>query len=91
MFLVEHHHSGEYMALRANHGGYLVGEDDGRFHSNGSFEESKWRIEHVGGGAVALKAHNTSWFLGISMFGHVERVDSESYDRCHFKMEVMID
>ena len=48
-------------------------------------------IEYVSGGAVALKPYNTSWFLGISMVGNPEPISSETYDRCHFKMEVMLE
>lgn len=79
---------GEHYALRnVRSGEWLHARDDGTFTAEGS-QDSKFTIEHVRDGAVSIKAINTSWYLGISVFGHVEPIDSQTYDRAHWKVEV---
>ena len=69
-------------------GGWLQVFEDGTFAATGqSPEDSRFTIDQTRDGAISLKGHNTSWFLGISMFGHVEAIDSETYDRAHWKVE----
>ena len=40
---------------------------------------------------MALKAHNVSWYLGVSVFGGAEAVEVLGSDRCHFRVDVDVD
>ena len=68
-----------------------MAEADGSFHARGSRHHSSWHMETVRDGGVSLKAHNVSWYLGISMFGHAEAVEHHRHDRCHFRVELDVD
>lgn len=81
--------SEEYVGIKNTHTGHFIkAEEDGKFNARGEHHHSKMHIEHVRDGCVSVKAHNTSWYIGVSMFGHVEPIDREGYDRCHWKVEI---
>ena len=65
--------------------------DDGKFVLREHRQHSKWHIEHVRDGFVSIKAHNTSWFIGVSMFGNPEPINSESSERAHWRFELNTD
>ena len=79
---------GHHCRLKAHHGGFLASEEDQTYNANGG-PHHLWKIEHVRDGHVAIKGHNVSWWYGISMFGHNEAIDAESYDRCHWRVELV--
>jgi hypothetical protein len=82
--------SEEYSGLRNIHSGrWLHAHEDGTFNAEGTQASSRFHIESTRDGGVSIKAHNTSWYLGVSMFGHIEPIDSEQYDRAHWKAEVI--
>ena len=82
---------GDRIHLRSHHGGYLAAHGDGSFNARGERHHSHWHAERAGDGSVALKAHNVSWFLGVSMFGGAEAVELLDNPRCHFRVDVDVE
>ena len=39
---------------------------------------------------MALKAHNVSWYLGVSELGGAEAVKQLGSKRCHFRVDVVV-
>lgn len=87
-FVIENESGGSEVYIKSAVAGYLVAFGDGSFKCNGHKGHSRWHLENTRDGGVTLKAHNVSWYLGISMFGHLECIDSHTYDRAHWRLEM---